>query len=119
MKKVLIQDRSADSPYLDAIQKLVQIYFNGKLEIETTNCLSKTNFDITNYNLIIAHIHPFGNCCVPYMLKARKKNIPILLTYKVRTKEIEKVETIATKFDIKLEGIRLYSDIIKSLEGKF
>ena len=122
MKKILIQDKSANDAHLDTIRDLTRLRLNNDFEIETTYCLSKTKFDITQYNLIISHPNVYGDCCIPYILKAKEKNIPIIFTYKMDEPE-QKLQFISDKFNIELRhrnlGSRIYSDLIKSLEGKF
>ena len=122
MKKVLIQDKTLSLPALDSIKDLVQADFEGRFEIETVQCLAENNLDITKYSLIISHPHIYQNCCPPQILRADENNIPIILTYKVMTKEVEELRAIWDKFDIPLRrrelGHQFYIDVIKSLEGK-
>ena len=125
MKRILIQNKSGTSETLDSIKERVQEDFEGRLEIEATMCLSETEFEITKYGLIICHPHIQPNsCCVPYFFKARASNVPVIFTYKTKTKGIEKLEAMSDQFKIDLKhqsslGHEFYTDLIRSLEGQF
>jgi hypothetical protein len=125
MKRILIQNKSQSISALDSLRDLVawDIEESG-LEIEATYCLSETEREITDYSLIICHPHIENQCCIPYVKKANEKKIPIILTYSTRTEETERLEAMSTQLKINLKqsefGIHnFYSDLIRSLEGKF
>lgn len=125
MKRILIQDKSLSEDTLESLMDLVQGDFDkNKLEIEATMCLSETELEITKYGLIICHPHIQPNsCCVPYFFKARASNVPVILTYKTKTKGSEELEAMSDQFKIDLKhrsssGHEFYTDLIRSLEDK-
>ena len=65
MKKVLIQDKSLRRLALDSYRDLIKLELEPmKVDVDITNCLSKSKNNISEYNLIICHPHVFEECCM-------------------------------------------------------
>lgn len=102
MKRVIIQNRSFwTQSFQDTLKDLVQGDFEDRnLEAESTTCLSKTERDIAEYDLIIAHPHIIPNdCCLPYLKRARENRIPIVIVYSTVGSKREMLEAMSDDFD--------------------
>lgn len=89
---------------LESIRDLVELDIKDTAKVDVVSCLREKK--LTEYHLIISHPHSKCECdfCVPGLEFARKNNIPIVITYKIKNhRHTEEIETISQGLNLQIE----------------